>query len=240
MSEGTASPAQGKPWERPPGTLSARRILGLLPAALRQMRLRRVSEFTGAPAPDVARWVQDYSREAGWGDWGPDLELYLLVRWRRPEHVVETGVNRGRSTTAILRALDHDGHGRLTSIDLPTTDPVGRVNADGAYDSASVRPGMTGCEVPEYLRGRWTLILGDSRRALPSVGDFDFFFHDSDHSYQHQRWEYSVALTRLPSGGVLASDDVDWTPAFRELTRRMPRRTLWPFPAAHRGAVVVP
>ncbi len=222
-----------------PETAAATRLVRSVSSAYMGLRLRRVARFLGAPEALVRSWHREYREEVPW-DSGPDLELYLLVRGAAPEHAVETGVNRGRSSTAILRALAHDGSGRLTSIDLPTHDPAGRTNMDGVIDSAHVPPGATGCEVPEFLRRRWTLILGDAREELPRLEHYDFFFHDSDHSYAHQRWEYSVAAYHLTPGGVLASDDVNWTPAFAELTRWMGPRLLWTPLSPLRGAVRCP
>ncbi len=162
-----------------------------------------------------------------------NLELYLLVRCARPNFVLETGVNRGWSSAAILRALEHNDRGRLVSIDLPNADPGGRVDADGMRDFSWVPQDRTGLEVPEHLRHRWTLRLGDARQMLEEYrgAGVDFFFHDSEHSYPHQAFEFGWALGILPRGGILASDDVDRSPAFDEFTRGLPR-IHW----ANRGA----
>jgi len=45
--------------------------------------------------------------------------LYAIVRAYSPSLVVETGVLYGHSSAAILAALEDNGAGRLTSIDLP-------------------------------------------------------------------------------------------------------------------------
>jgi predicted O-methyltransferase YrrM len=151
-----------------------------------------------------------------------EVWLYSLVRNARPLVVVETGVCEGRSSGAILRAMNTNGEGHLYSIDLPTYEEIGRVNQDGVADASHVLENRgVGHEVPAYLRARWTLLLGDSRELLPPLlerlGCVDMFVHDSDHSYEHQRWEYRTAWPYIaPLGGILASDDTDWTPAFEE------------------------
>ncbi len=216
----------------------ASRLAGAVSSARLRFRLRRSALFLGVSEARVASWARDYVGEVPW-DLGPDLELYLLVRGSAPGRVVETGVNRGRSTTAILRALAHNGSGHLTSIDLPTNDPSGRVNSDGRADLAHVPPGLTGCEIPEYLRPRWTLILGDAREELPKLEGYDFFFHDSDHSYEHQRWEYWTATYNLTKGGILASDDINWSPAFGAMARWARSSFVWTPLHPLRGAVVV-
>lgn len=129
------------------------------------------------------------------------VELYALVRAVRPRFVVETGVASGMSSAHILRALAANQRGTLYSIDLPNVQQ-GSVLPQGL---------ATGWVVPESLRGRWNLILGDSRKVLPeliaAVGEIDVFLHDSDHSYESMLFEYEIAFSWLKPGGLLLSDD---------------------------------
>lgn len=200
----------------------------------RDWRLRSVGQFLGSGYEAVLDWWREF-RETSPNDWSPDLELYVLVRARKPEHVVETGVRRGWSSASILRALDRNGRGHLTSVDLPTQTQPGE-----KHWWAEIGPGMTGCDVPGYLRDRWTLIIGDARTELPKLEGYDFFFHDSDHSYEHQQFEFATALRHLPAGGVLAADDIDWSVAWDEFARTHPRRFTWPPIRRQRGAVLLP
>ncbi|MDE1822375.1 MAG: class I SAM-dependent methyltransferase [Euryarchaeota archaeon] len=148
-----------------------------------------------------------------------DAWLYAIVRAMRPRLVVETGVDQGNSSSAILRALDRNETGRLVSIDRPFDTPL---NGDGRVDLSG--RGRVGAEVPPGLRRRWTLIAGDAKahleRVLKSEGPVDIFFHDSDHSYNHQSWEYEMAWPYIRPGGLLLSDDVDWTTAFKNFSTR--------------------
>ncbi|MDQ3879539.1 MAG: class I SAM-dependent methyltransferase [Chloroflexota bacterium] len=126
--------------------------------------------------------------------------LYALLRLARPTTVVETGVHDGLSTAIMLRALDRNGAGSLTSIDLPSTDlPVG---VDG--------PGWL---VPDGLQARWTLCLGDSTRLLPEIAanqrPIDLFLHDSDHSRQHREFEFRAVRDAMSPRGLIVSDDDD-------------------------------
>jgi len=143
--------------------------------------------------------------------------MYGAVRAAHPKLIVETGVHVGRTSLALLAALQRNGSGRLVSIDLPKTQ--GAVNADGRLDLSHVsQPEATGYLVPESIRGRWELRLGDAKVLLPEavVDGVDFFFHDSDHSYAHQTFEYRTVWPKLTVGGFFLSDDTDWTPAWRE------------------------
>jgi predicted O-methyltransferase YrrM len=122
--------------------------------------------------------------------------LYLLVRSKRPDVVVETGVCYGESSAYILQALDENRRGMLYSIDL--------VNAVDEPPSDFF--------IPKHLLNRWHLIVGDSKQELPKLldrlGRIDVFHHDSLHTYDHMMWEYDAAFPHLNANGVLSSHDV--------------------------------
>jgi predicted O-methyltransferase YrrM len=130
------------------------------------------------------------------------LLLYALVRLRRPRIVVETGVADGRSTALVLAALEHNGDGRLHSIDV-ARDVGGLVSARDRWE-LHVTDGGAGA-------------LGDIMRAERPV---DLFFHDGDHHYAAQTAEYELALSHLRPGGLLVSDDVDASYAFLDFCAR--------------------
>jgi len=127
-------------------------------------------------------------------------ELYVIVRGVKPEVVVETGVASGVSSIHVLRALAANGKGTLHSIDLP--------RAAGTRLPEGRSPGWL---VPEPLRKRWRLSLGDSRTFLPgllaTLDRVDLFFHDGDHSYQNMYSEFEQILPRLTPGGLIVCDD---------------------------------
>ena len=128
-------------------------------------------------------------------------EIYAVVRAIKPGVIVETGVASGLSSAHILRALAANGTGTLHSIDLPNVQ------------QGSVLPkGRTsGWIVPDALRGRWKLHIGDTRKLLPellgTLDHLDIFLHDSDHSYEAMSFEFEQAFPRLEYGGLLMSDD---------------------------------
>ncbi len=173
----------------------------------------------------------------------PPLELgrfriwYAVVRCLRPEVVLETGVHDGLSSAVILQALERNGTGRLVSIDLPSTDLP--PTADG--------PGWL---VPEPLRARWTLHVGDARRLLPRVARdlsaIDVFSHDSDHSADHQAFEYEAVRPYLAPGALVLSDqDYPHETALPELARRVAGvhrrvRTVAGDPGLYAGGVRLP
>jgi hypothetical protein len=143
--------------------------------------------------------------------------LYLLVRHRRPKLVIETGVAQGISSTFILEALEANGEGALVSVDRPNFDPAGQSLEGGTYVvKAAVKQGFQpGWLVPERLRGRWTLHLGDAREILPTLpGTPELFLHDSLHTYEHMMFEMEWAYGRQRPGDYLVADNIPLNRSF--------------------------
>lgn len=145
------------------------------------------------------------------------IVYYVMTRLLKPDIIVETGVNTGNSSAFILCAMEHNQHGKLYSIDLPNIDveltPGGRRQKDGVPEDKK-----TGYMVPDNLRSRWELLLGDAKdllpELLPKLPKMDIFIHDSLHSYDHMLFEYRTAWPYLSPNGVLLSDDIDYNDAF--------------------------
>ncbi|NNM84029.1 class I SAM-dependent methyltransferase [Candidatus Parcubacteria bacterium] len=158
------------------------------------------------------------------------MMLYTLVRMQKPEVVVETGVASGRSSATILSALAENGKGRLYSIDLPKfytgEAPVHFTTEEGNQELRGFVPKgkQPGWLIPDALRSRWELILGDSNAELPKLfarlPTVDMFYHDGDHSYGTMRFEFDEVWKRLSPGGLLLSDDIDWNSAWKEFVAK--------------------
>jgi predicted O-methyltransferase YrrM len=132
--------------------------------------------------------------------WQEILEtLYALTVRLRPSVVVETGVGIiGASSTFILQALKDNGNGYLLSIDP---------NWFRTFKDVDV-----GAGIPNRLRNRHLVLVGQSRRILKSVidtrGPIQFFLHDGCHTYRNMLFEYETAWGGLSPEGIIASDDV--------------------------------
>ncbi|RZU50274.1 putative O-methyltransferase YrrM [Krasilnikovia cinnamomea] len=179
----------------------------------------------GWPVDDVAKVVDEFDQLTDelkqryteretlfperWGvERGTGLTLYGLARLLKPKTVVETGIADGRSSFMILSALDRNEQGTLYSFD--------------------VRPDA-GSLVKGHPRWRQTVSdAKDPRRSFTEVVDgldtIDLFLHDSDHGYPNQMFEYESAWPKIPSGGVLASDDVDLTKAYVDFATKIGAR----------------
>jgi predicted O-methyltransferase YrrM len=204
--------------------------------ALAALGLRASSSEFDEVAPRIYAQLAEAAREAGdelaatraaghseSSEEGKKL-LYLSVRALRPRLVVETGPFNGASSTFLLHALEQNGgEGRLVSFDVPDAR-----DALGVPIPAGREPAWL---VPDELRHRFELVLGDTRQALrPRLEreTVDLFFHDSLHTTRHMLFEFRVAWRRLRRGGVLVSDDVFWNPAFWLFTQvhRVPFRHI--------------
>lgn len=180
--------------------------------------------------------LQDHiEKEDYWDRQGYRLLIYLLVRKWKPDVMVETGVSRGLSSAYILCAMRENNRGKLISIDLP---PMDASVEDSEVDKRKflLQDGQRhmnydiGHFVPEWLRDRWTLVLEDSRVALPRIleeeGQIDIFYHDSLHTYDHMLLEYEAAWPHIKEGGLLLSDDVLWSNAFHEFSKKERRKPV--------------
>ena len=140
--------------------------------------------------------------------WNTELELfsllYVLVKSKKPQLLVETGVANGVSTNSIMLAL-------------------GEANSSGLLHSFDVLPETKDAYIG---KGKWNFHLLDKKRThrqlSVAVGKFplvDIWLHDSNHGYRWQKFEYLLALSRLKEGGILISDDIDASLAWGELAK---------------------
>ncbi len=143
-----------------------------------------------------------YARRIGW---------YAIVRATRPEHVVETGVDKGLGTcvlaSALLRNAADGEPGRVTSLDI---------NPEAGY-LARAQPWS---EVVD-------LVIGDSITSINALDrPVDLFLHDSDHSVAHERREFQAVESKLAPGALLLTDNVTVTNVLAEHAERTGRRFL--------------
>jgi predicted O-methyltransferase YrrM len=192
---------------------------------------QRAAEFWDTVQGQTPRGQRyNTGRVTGRDGYDEGLRLYRLLRQLRPRVAVETGVCNGVSTAFLLLALEDNGEGELHSIDLP--EVAGAEYEPGTFwdgkGGAVIPPGKEpGWMVPPALRSRWQLVLGRSQDELPplleSLGEIDFFMHDSEHSYECMSFEFRTAWAALRDGGVLVADDVNVNSAWDEFARQVDR-----------------
>ncbi len=120
-------------------------------------------------------------RRVGW---------YALVRLLRPQHVVETGTDKGLGSCVLAAAVLRNGSGRVTTIDI---NPA------------------AGSLITEPYASVIDLRIGDSLPILAGLGTVDFFLHDSDHSSEHEARELAAVSGRLSAQALVLSDNAHVT-----------------------------
>lgn len=180
------------------------RDAGSVIGALGEGRAQTDDEAAAAVIEEARRWAVEHA--AFPSVWGVEAEtarfLYDFVRAVRPDRVLETGVANGTSSYVILSAMHANGHGQLVSTDI---------------EAAAHH------QLPAHLAQRWTFVHLQAQppeAEMPAVfeshGPFDVYFHDADHSYLGQRFEYLHAWECLTDGGWFLSDDIDFSTAWIE------------------------
>jgi predicted O-methyltransferase YrrM len=153
--------------------------------ALREHLRRAVAE---SPLRRVMDSEPRYGRRAAW---------YALVRATRPQHVVESGVDKGLGScvfaAALLRNAGEDYPGRLSALDINR-------NAGALISS-------------EYASAV-DLHYRDSITTLAALtSPVDLFLHDSDHRYEHESAEYRAIASSLTEPAIVMTDHGGLTPS---------------------------
>lgn len=153
-----------------------------------------ISQLTGE-VRDI-EWIPSYHNTNA-------LLLYNIAEYLEATKVVETGVFRGTSSSAILKSLCKRG-GRLISTDIPTPELY-------------AEPGEV---VTDDLRAYWKIIQKPDRIALPAAlkefGEIDLAAYDSDKSYNGRMFGYELLWKALRKDGIFVSDDINDNFAFRD------------------------
>jgi Methyltransferase domain len=139
-----------------------------------------------------------FGRRAGW---------YALVRALRPQHVVETGTDKGLGSCVLAAALLRNGTGRLTTIDI---------NAAAGY--------LVSAPYDEVVDA----VVGDSLAVLTELDrPVDLFLHDSDHTEAYETAELAAVAPRLNPGAYVLSDNAELTDALARWAEQTGRQFLF-------------
>jgi predicted O-methyltransferase YrrM len=166
----------------------------------------------GITTPSEARRVLAEATDIGGGT-TPDRgeELYRFVRERRCTRCLELGFYQGVGTTYIAAALEANGAGEVTSVDIPAA----LEHSPGAEELVT-RAGL-GHRVdfvidPDsyvwFLRRRLREQLRDTR--IEPL--YDFVFLDGAHTWQVDALAFACLDKLLVPGGWILFDDLDWAP----------------------------
>lgn len=134
-----------------------------------------------------------------------------LVLKHQPRIVVETGVAHGLSTRRILQAMELAGK-----------------SEDYRLHSVDIDPRVRSKELLGHPKWSFHLLAPSTNleTIFSDIGSVDLFLHDSEHSYDNQMYEYELAYSYLRPGGILLSDDISWSNAFKDFCERYSLRPL--------------
>jgi len=126
--------------------------------------------------------------------------VYSCVYNLKPTYSLECGVSKGGSSFSILSALDKINHGHLFSSDLPYLwkyNPIANI----------------GSLVPDSLRHRWSLLLGDDRDTIPKLltshdHKYSFVHYDSDKRYMSRKIFWENISPVLSANHFIIFDDI--------------------------------
>ncbi|MCL4447238.1 MAG: class I SAM-dependent methyltransferase [Thermoplasmatales archaeon] len=133
--------------------------------------------------------------------------IYSVIRERKPEIVIETGMGSGVSTVSILSAMNDKG--KLVSIDPGL--PYGKGDREvGFIIPSSMKSNLV------YVKGTSSERLEGVLRTLPRL---DVFFHDSDHSYQNVKFELGLVWPKIKENPLILIDNYDWSEAAMDFAK---------------------
>lgn len=196
----------------------------LAPIAALRARLKQdptvvhLTDF-GAGTTPVRTRAEIYQRAASPHAWG--VFLFRLVRDLGAVRVLELGTNLGISAAYLRLALDHNGGGRLVTLE---GDPALAAHAEAALHALSANP-------TAVVQGRFVDTLpGVLAREEP----FDLVFIDGHHEAEAAYRYVEMIRPHLRPDACMVLDDVEpWArtvrPAWHRLTAEHPRATAVDF-----------
>ena len=178
-----------------------------------------LAQALGVPAPQALEYILELEQDDGFrrtledklrsrpdrnrhARYGRRLGWYAAARIGKPGLIVETGVHDGLGSAVLLGALKRnlaEGHpGKLISFDIRKD---------------------VGWLIDEELRAPFELVIGDTGTLLPEVlaaREVAMFIHDSDHSHDHETFEFETIAKFAQPGAILISDNAHAGTAFAE------------------------
>jgi predicted O-methyltransferase YrrM len=118
--------------------------------------------------------------------------LYALIRWLKPDSVVQIGGWAGCSATHLAMAVKANGKGHVTSVDN---------GGDGNTEHGNLLPK----ELAEYVTLVWA--NGEDWLANQPDGSIGLMFEDASHATELVAKLSELALKKLQPGGLLVNHD---------------------------------
>ena len=180
---------------------------------------------TAASTPEAARnAVESFSGVAGGTSADRGAELHRFVREHRFSRCLELGFYQGVGSVYIASALESNGEGTLTSVDIPSAlelSPPASELIERAGLAHRVSLEVDPDSYVWWLRRRMRECLRDGRFE-PA---FDFVFLDGAHTWDIDGFAFALVDRLLAPGGWIVFDDLDWNPIDPKVSPNVPADT---------------
>jgi predicted O-methyltransferase YrrM len=134
---------------------------------------------------------QDPSQRDVEAQFGRRIGWYALIRAKKPQIVIETGVDTGVGACVIARALQRNSEEGF----------------QGRYFGTEINPNG-GVLFTGSITRFGEVLYGDSIESLEKFeGEVDVFINDSDHDPTYEYREYRVIFDKLSDDSVILSDN---------------------------------
>ena len=111
-----------------------------------------------------------YPEEPGGSVWSMEgKSIFTLIRHLKPKKILELGNFKGVSSNHILQAVEMNGFGEVTLLDISEIIDYNKIH-----------------------NNNFKRILSDSLEYLDKTLDFDFIVIDDNHEYEHVKKELSL------------------------------------------------
>lgn len=136
---------------------------------------------------------------------------YAIARAKKPQVIVETGVEHGVGscilTAALLRNMSEGYPGKYYGTEL---NPSSGIFFQGKYATIG------------------EIIYGDSVESLKLLDvDIDLFINDSDHSAEYENLEYNTVIGKLTPGSIILGDNAHVTNKLAAFSSKNNRKFLF-------------
>jgi hypothetical protein len=135
------------------------------------------AKLTGVSLEDFMAYYDEakyggYPEEPSGSMWESEgKSIYVLIRILKPKRILEIGNFKGRSTNHILQAVEMNGFGDVTLVDIKES-----------------------LEYEKLHSQNFTRIIDDSLNYLSQPFQYDLIMQDGNHTHQHVRKEIDLIL----------------------------------------------
>ena len=133
--------------------------------------------------------------------------IYDCIRERKLRSCIELGTGFGATTCTMAAAMEENGGGRVTTIDMYLHEPI---NVNVARTHLGLRQEIE--VVAERLGYIWVLAdwIAQQSRDGVCTPSFDFCLIDGAHEWQPDGLAFTLVTKLLKPGGILVLDDLNF------------------------------